>query len=154
MSSMLLEARRWHVLVPPLLLHVTIGERLLRVHSHVGHVARGHVALRHPGPALLRRQVSVGGLLWGVDGIRVVHAVVAGRRFRRVQASLESACQKGDHDARDTESVPLDWGRMSYLNQVLALSLGDQRLQLWGGESVDKTGFRHNEEQDLSACQH
>lgn len=69
MSSMLLEARRWHVLVPPLLLHVAIGERLLGVHSDVGHVARGHVALWHPGPALLGRQVSVGGLLRGVNGI-------------------------------------------------------------------------------------
>ena len=91
---MLLEARGRHVLAPPLLLHVAVGERLLRVHPDAGHVAGRQVALRHPGPALLGWQVSVAGLLWGVDGVRVVHAVVASGRFGRIQASLESGVRK------------------------------------------------------------
>jgi len=44
-------------------------------------------------------------------------------------------------------------GAMSYLDQVLALGLCDERLQLGGGESVDETGFGHDEKQDLGACQ-
>ncbi len=42
-----------------------------------------------------------------------------------------------------------DWGRGqgpgTYLNQVLALGLGDQRLELGGGEGVDQTSFRDDE---------
>ncbi len=129
---MLREARRRQVLPPALWLHVAVGERLLGVHSDAGEVGR-QVVLRHPGPALLGRQMLVGGLLWGVDRVVVVDAVVAGRGLRRVQASLESVCQR----RRDA----CDAGFCAYLNQVLALGLGDQRLQLRGGEGVDETGF-------------
>lgn len=85
---MLLEAGWRHILASPLLLHIAIGERLLGVHSDVGHVARGHVALGHPRPALLRRQVGARGLFGGVDGISVVHAVIPSRRLGGVQAGL------------------------------------------------------------------
>lgn len=37
------------------------------------------------------------------------------------------------------------------LDEVLALGLGDQRLELRGGEGVDETGFRHDKQKDLSA---
>ncbi len=41
----------------------------------------------------------------------------------------------------------------AYLDQILALWLCDQRLQLGRREGVDKTGFGHDEKQDLSTCQ-
>jgi DMSO reductase anchor subunit len=87
---MLLETGRRHVLAPPLRLHVAVGERLLWIHPHVGHVTRRHVALRHAGPGLLGREVGTGWLFGGVDGVSIVHAVVAGRRFGSVQAGLGS----------------------------------------------------------------
>ena len=37
------------------------------------------------------------------------------------------------------------------LNEIFALGLGDKRLQLCGGESVDETGLGHNEQQHLRA---
>ena len=42
---------------------------------------------------------------------------------------------------------------MAYLNQVLALGLGDQRLEFGGSEGVDKAGFRNDQEKNLSASQ-
>lgn len=40
---------------------------------------------------------------------------------------------------------------VTYLNQVLALSLGDQRLQFGSGESVDEAGLRDDQQENLSA---
>lgn len=41
----------------------------------------------------------------------------------------------------------------AHLNKVLAFWLGDQRLELWGGEGVDQTGLRDDEQQDLGTGQ-
>ena len=41
----------------------------------------------------------------------------------------------------------------AYLDEVLALGLGDEWLELGSGEGVDKTGFGHDEEKHLSASQ-
>jgi hypothetical protein len=41
----------------------------------------------------------------------------------------------------------------SYLDQVLALGLGHQRLELGGGEGVDETSLGHNEQKDLGASE-
>ena len=41
----------------------------------------------------------------------------------------------------------------AHLNKVLAFWLGDQRLELRGGEGVDQTGLGDNEQQDLGAGQ-
>jgi hypothetical protein len=35
------------------------------------------------------------------------------------------------------------------LDEVLALRLGDERLQFGGCESIDQAGFRDNEKEDL-----
>jgi hypothetical protein len=35
------------------------------------------------------------------------------------------------------------------LDEILALRLGDERLQFGGGESINQTGFRDDEEEDL-----
>jgi hypothetical protein len=39
----------------------------------------------------------------------------------------------------------------TYLDEVLALGLGDERLQLGGGECVDKTGLGDDQQQHLGA---
>lgn len=39
--------------------------------------------------------------------------------------------------------------REAYLNQILAFGLGDEGLELGRGKSVNQTGFRHDEKQDL-----
>jgi hypothetical protein len=39
------------------------------------------------------------------------------------------------------------------LDEVLALRLGDERLQFGGGKSVDQAGFRDDEEKDLCSGQ-
>lgn len=88
MASVLLEPGRRHVLASPLRLHVAVGKRLLGVHSDVGHVAGRHVALGHPGPVLLGREVGARGLFGGIDGIGVIHTAVAGWGLGGVQASL------------------------------------------------------------------
>ena len=41
----------------------------------------------------------------------------------------------------------------AYLDQVLALRLGDQRLELRGGKGVDETSFGDDKKQDLCASQ-
>ena len=37
------------------------------------------------------------------------------------------------------------------LDEILALGLGNERLELRGGKGVYETGLRHDEEEDLSA---
>jgi hypothetical protein len=41
----------------------------------------------------------------------------------------------------------------TYLNEVLALGLGDERLQLGGSEGVDKTGLGDDQQQHLGASE-
>lgn len=42
---------------------------------------------------------------------------------------------------------------MSYLDQILALGLGNQRLELRRRECIDEASFGHDEEEHLGACQ-
>lgn len=60
---------------------VLVGECLLRVHGHVGHVVAGHVwVLRHPRSAALRRDVLTGRIFGRLDLVATVDAVfVSGR---------------------------------------------------------------------------
>lgn len=39
----------------------------------------------------------------------------------------------------------------THLNQILALWLGDERLELRSGEGVDEARLRHDKKQDLGA---
>ena len=39
------------------------------------------------------------------------------------------------------------------MNEVLALGLGDKRLQFGSGECVDETGLGYDQEQDLGASE-
>lgn len=43
--------------------------------------------------------------------------------------------------------------KSAYLNQILALSLGDKRLQLWCRKGVDKTRLGNNEKEHLGASE-
>jgi len=42
-------------------------------------------------------------------------------------------------------------GIQAGLNEILAFRLGDERLELGGGESIDETSLGHDEKEDLSA---
>lgn len=122
-----------------LLLEVlVVGHLLLLL---IGHVARVH-ARTHVG--LSGGHVVLGDVL-GSLGRRVgsVDPVLVGSRVRRVQASLDATIS--------VESTMVDV--ITYLDQVLALGLGHQRLELGGGESVDETGLGHDQEQHLGAGQ-
>lgn len=44
-------------------------------------------------------------------------------------------------------------GGGAYLDQILALSLGDERLKLGRGEGVNQSRLRHDQQQNLGACQ-
>ena len=41
----------------------------------------------------------------------------------------------------------------AYLDQILSLGLGDERLQLGRGEGVDQTGLGDDEQEDLGASE-
>ena len=81
------------------------------------------------------------------------------RRCRRREVRARSSKpgigrQKGAVRMHATRvPVSLAGSGMTYLNQVLALGLCDERLQLGGGKGVDEAGLRHDEEQDLGARQ-
>jgi len=42
---------------------------------------------------------------------------------------------------------------VTYLNEVLAIGLGDKWLKLRCGERIDKTSLRNNEEEHLGASE-
>lgn len=55
----------------------------------------------------------------------------------------------GSH-GKETEII---CGGGAYLDQILALSLGDERLKLGRGEGVNQARLRHDQQQNLGACQ-
>ena len=80
-------------------LHVAlVGEGLLGVHGHVGHVAAGHVALGHARAAGGRGDVR-GRLLGRVGGVATVDAVfAAGGGLGGVEAGLGDVSDDGSRD--------------------------------------------------------
>lgn len=128
-----------------LLLEVLIVGHLLLL--LIGHIARVHARARHVG--LGRIHIVVSDVLGSLGGdVGSVNAILARGRVGRIQASLDGDRVSGDEALIDNSKVPTG---ETYLDQVLALSLGDQRLQLGGGESIDKAGLRHDQQQHLSA---
>lgn len=85
-----------------------------------------------------------GGLLGRVDRVLVVDPVLSITcRFGRVQAGLGAVSRRlGGPRERGT-----------HLDQILPLGLGDQRLQLGGGEGVDQPRLGDDEQEDLRARQ-
>lgn len=63
--------------------------------------------------------------------------------MKRVVDGTQTTVSRGDANA---------W-RGAYLNQVLALSLSDERLELGRGECIHEARFRDDEEEDLGAGQ-
>lgn len=51
------------------------------------------------------------------------------------------------------EETEIICGGGAYLDQILALSLGDERLKLGRGEGVNQARLRHDQQQNLGACQ-
>lgn len=45
------------------------------------------------------------------------------------------------------------WWEEAYLDQVLALSLGDKRLQLGGSEGIDQAGLGDDKQEHLGASE-
>lgn len=76
----------------------------------------------------------------------------AGRRQRRRHSRWSSGRERSNKPRR-AELASCDRAirhqEATYLNQVLALSLGDQRLQLGSGESVDEAGLGDDQQEDL-----
>jgi hypothetical protein len=153
------------------LLDVTlVGKRLRGVHGHVRHaVASGYVCrvcvwvslhrrstclrevlLRRQ--TLLRREAVRSRLVRGVNLIGIIDTIlIAGCRLWGVQTSLRTV-GLGRNSGGDTVRKVRVLGE-AYLNQILALSLGDERLQLGGREGVDQARLRYNEQKNLSAGQ-
>jgi hypothetical protein len=97
---------------------------------------------------LLGRQMRVGRLFGRVDRVRVVDAILgAGGRLGRIQTCLVTSVRQCHSDDGSFHDV------IANLDQVLALGLGHQRLQLGRGEGVYQTRLGHDEQQDLGACQ-
>lgn len=142
---------RWHGVSAPLLLGdvVLICKSLLLLDG-LGHVAWVHlrVALWHTGARLLRGEVLRAGLLGRLDWAGIVNAVLAAAgRFGSIEACLE----RGDVSSARRDGREPVRAVCAYLDEVLALSLGDQGLELGGGEGVDQTGLRDDEQEDLRA---
>jgi hypothetical protein len=114
---------------------VLVLNRLLRRHGWVGH-GRGDALT---ATADLGMRLFLGRLDVGIG----INAIFVGRRwFRSVQAGLQRLDERAGG------------GSASYLDEVLAFGFCDQRLELGGGESVDKTSFGHDEQQNLGAGEH
>jgi hypothetical protein len=136
-----------HGILRATLLHVVlVCHGLLGVHGDAGHVATGHMRRGHARSAGLRGQVSTGGLLGRLDLVAIIDTVLVLGRLRSIQAGLRGvSISKPDGRGRGGSSGA------TYLNEVLALGLGNQGLQLGGGEGVHKTRLRDDEEQDLGS---
>ena len=129
-----------------LLRHVVlVGDRMLLLLGR--HVAR--LQARPPRQAVSGGHLGVGRLLGRLDGGFGIDAVVvADRRFWRVQTRL----RVGGRSARGTVQKPTSTrATATHLDQILALGLGHERLQLRRRERVDEPGLGDNQQEDLGA---
>lgn len=55
--------------------------------------------------------------------------------------------------SNDEDEDDINCGGVSYLNEILAFRLSDERLELRCGEGVDETSFRNDEEKHLGASE-
>jgi hypothetical protein len=114
----------------------------------VGHIAGMHAS--RPGHIGLRRvHVGVadvlGGLRWYIGRI---HSVLITCRFWGIEARLS---QVRSVPSRQSKYLISD---ATYLDEIFPFRFRHQRLQLGGGEGVDETGLRHDQQQHLGAGQH
>lgn len=128
---------------------------MLGINRHVGHVVIGHMRiLGHARSVALRREVLVGRFFGRLDLVTTVDAVlVAWGWFGSIQACLVIVSIVGhvenllfvERDANNSRVV-------AYLNQVLALRLCHEGLELRCSKGINETGFRNHKKQDLGAC--
>ena len=141
-----------------LLLEVLVVGHLLLLLSHV---ARVHLrGATHVG--LGRVDVGVRNILRGLGGdIRSIDAILVGGGVRSVQAGLWTRSLAFCSFFLFLFLFLFFWttkklivgGRQvaTYLNEVLALGLGDKRLELGSGEGVHKASLGDDQEKHLGA---
>lgn len=162
-------------------LHIAlIGQGLLGIHGDIGgHVSsRPHVRVLGDAWAAGLRWEMAWGLLGRVDLVTAVYPILAARRrlgciearlsskknqYRvrkggREEAGNKTACEAyspthaSAHMEKETEGS-YRRGVVAYLDKVLPFRLGDEGLELGGGESIDKARLGHDKQQNLSARQ-
>jgi hypothetical protein len=134
-------ASLWHTWV--LRRRLLLLKVLLVVESGLGsHVSCGHAIVRWHPTRLAGRDLGV-AVLGGIDRAIVDAVCVVGRRLGRVQTGLGRISSRCNGDQA--------W--CAHLNKIFSLRLRDKRLQLGGGECVDKTGLRDDEKQHLGASE-
>ena len=119
-----------------------IVQGLLLVWCH-GVLVGGHASSTRLHAGCGGRDVGV-CVLGRFDGRFTIDAVRVGR-LGGIEACLIVILVRAA-----TDCVFLEW---SYLDQVLALGLGHQRLELGSGEGVDETSLGHDEQKDLGASE-
>jgi hypothetical protein len=93
---------------------------------------------------LLRWEVLWGRFFGRLDGTSIIDTVFAAAcRFGSIQACLSNGVSMS--------RVLVRTG--AYLDQILALGLGDERLKLGSCEGVDQTCLGDDEEENLSTSQ-
>jgi hypothetical protein len=70
--------------------------------------------------------------------------------FRQACGRVSNWCDWSGAQS-DAQSVARWRGGPTYLDEILTLGFGDERLQFRGGEGVDKTGLGDDEQQHLGA---
>lgn len=73
----------------------------------------------------------------------------------RTISSFSSRARTGDKGKDISAWLAATAGltRIAYLNQILALGLGNERLQLGGREGINQARLGDDQQEDLSSCQ-
>ena len=133
-----------------LLLQVLIVGHLLLL--LVGHIARVHAG--RPGHiGLLGIDIAMAHILGGFGGdVGSINPILVGGGIGGIETSLW-AMGSVDWSAKATRARA---GRMpaTHLNQVLALSLGHQWLQLGRREGIYEASLRHDQQKNLGTSEH
>lgn len=140
---MLGHARWRHGVLPTALNIARICQRRRWVdRADIGHVTGRHMRVLGHSSTLLLLHVAAGGFFGRVDLVGIVDTgVITLVGLRCVKASLRQfklALRQSQERCATLCST--------YLNQVLALGLGNEGLKLRCGKSIDQPGFRHDEQ--------
>ena len=141
----------WALRVWTALLHVGLVVQRGLVGRHAVGSLLGHSTLDLAGHGRMHaglHLVVVVLLLDRVVAVNVVAATLLG--LGRVQAGLFTMCKLRVFACFAVCSIAAR-ETMTYLDEILAFGLGDERLELGCGEGVHETGFGDDEQQDLSA---
>jgi hypothetical protein len=67
-------------------------------------------------------------------------------------SSIEETATKGKNISTWLKATA-DLTRVAYLDQILALGLGNKRLELGSGEGINEARLGDDQKENLSACQ-